>query len=80
MKVERWMMKREEQMTSLYDEIGAKRFGEAFPVGNGQIGAMVYGSVPENKIVLSENTFFSGAPYQDNCKQDAAHSFYKMLV
>ena len=72
------MMKREEQMTSLYDEIGAKRFGEAFPIGNGQIGAMVYGSVPENKIVLSENTFFSGAPYQDNCKQDAAHSFYKM--
>lgn len=72
------MIKQEGNMTYLYDETPAERFGEAYPIGNGQIGAMVYGSVPENKILLSENTFFSGAPYQDNCKQDAAHSFYKM--
>ena len=72
------MIKQEGNMTYLYDETPAERFGEAYPIGNGQIGAMIYGSVPENKILLSENTFFSGAPYQDNCKQDAAHSFYKM--
>ena len=72
------MIKQEGNMTYLYDETPAERFGEAYPIGNGQIGAMIYGSVPENKILLSENTFFSGAPYQDNCKKDAAHSFYKM--
>ena len=62
----------------LSDSHPATRFGEAFPIGNGHIGGMVYGTTPINKIALSGNTFFSGSPDQDNCQKDAAHSFYKM--
>lgn len=56
---------------------GAKRFGEAFLLGNGQIGAMVYGTVPEEKIIFTENTFFSGKKEDTDGPEDAA-AFRKM--
>ena len=31
----------------------AKSFTEALPLGNGSLGAMVYGGVPEEKITLN---------------------------
>ncbi len=57
---------------------GADRFGEAYPLGNGQIGAMVYGGAPANRIGLSENTFFSGRPFEDNNREGAAEAFRQM--
>ena len=33
----------------------AKGWDEAFPIGNGHIGASIYGTVPDNRIALSEN-------------------------
>lgn len=51
---------------------------QAFPLGNGQIGAMVYGSVPENRITLSENTFFSGKKEEHQNQEGAAKAFYEM--
>lgn len=56
----------------------AARFGEAVPIGNGQIGAMVYGSFPIQKVVLSENTFFSGEKSQEHYQKGAAEAFEKM--
>ena len=56
----------------------AARFGEAIPIGNGQIGAMVYGSFPVEKVVLSENTFFSGEKSQEHYQKGAAAAFEKM--
>lgn len=56
----------------------AKGWDEAFPVGNGHIGAAVYGTVPDNRIALSENTFYSGRQEKDNFQETAAVSFYKM--
>ena len=38
----------------------ALRWGEALPLGNGQIGAMVYGGVNCEEIDLTEHTFYSG--------------------
>ena len=38
----------------------AKSFTEALPLGNGSLGAMVYGGVPEEKITLNYDTFWSG--------------------
>ena len=35
----------------------AKSFTEALPLGNGSLGAMVYGGVPEEKITLNYDTF-----------------------
>ncbi len=33
------------------------------PLGNGMIGAMVFGGVPQERIALNESTFWSGRPH-----------------
>jgi alpha-L-fucosidase 2 len=37
-------------------------WNEALPIGNGRLGAMVYGDPAKEKIQLNEGTFWSGAP------------------
>ncbi len=56
----------------------AARWGEAYPIGNGHMGAMVYGSLPDNKIELSENTFFSGEKSDSDNRSGANQAFYRM--
>src|SRR4051812_5828230 len=36
---------------------------QAMPLGNGSIGAMVFGGVPQERIALNESTFWSGRPH-----------------
>jgi alpha-L-fucosidase 2 len=36
---------------------------QAMPVGNGMIGAMVFGGVPNERIALNESSFWSGRPH-----------------
>jgi alpha-L-fucosidase 2 len=36
---------------------------QAMPIGNGMIGAMVFGGVPQERIALNESTFWSGRPH-----------------
>ena len=36
---------------------------EALPVGNGRLGAMVYGKYGEEKIQFNEETYWTGGPY-----------------
>ncbi|MDF8332770.1 glycoside hydrolase family 95 protein [Novosphingobium cyanobacteriorum] len=38
---------------------------EALPVGNGRLGAMVFGGVAGEHIQLNEDTLWSGGPYDD---------------
>src|SRR6185312_2701300 len=38
----------------------------ALPVGNGQVGAMVYGNVLSETIQLNENTVWSGSPTRND--------------
>ena len=38
---------------------------EALPVGNGRIGAMVFGSPETERIQLNEDTVWQGSPYQN---------------
>jgi alpha-L-fucosidase 2 len=45
-----------------YDE-PAKEWEEALPVGNGRLGAMVFGKHGEERIQLNEETYWSGGPY-----------------
>jgi alpha-L-fucosidase 2 len=40
----------------------ASDWREALPVGNGRIGAMVFGGVPEERIQLNESSVWSGNP------------------
>ena len=39
---------------------------EALPVGNSQMGAMVYGGIDVEEIQLNEETFWSGSPHSNN--------------
>ncbi len=45
-----------------YDE-PASKWEEALPVGNGRLGAMVFGDFGEERIQLNEETYWSGGPY-----------------
>ncbi|MBQ8157918.1 MAG: glycoside hydrolase N-terminal domain-containing protein [Prevotella sp.] len=48
-----------------YDE-PAHHWLEALPIGNSQLGAMVYGGTETEEIQLNEETFWSGQPYSNN--------------
>ena len=56
---------------SLWYRQPAKEFTQALPLGNGRLGAMVYGGVDEERIVLNEGTLWSGGK-EDADKPDAA--------
>ena len=44
---------------------------EALPVGNGRVGAMIFGKVDEELIQLNESTLWSGGPVTGNVNPDA---------
>ena len=46
---------------------------QALPVGNSQLGAMVYGGVDTEEIQLNEETFWSGSPHNNNSPEAKAH-------
>lgn len=58
----------------LYYLKSAKAWEEALPVGNGRIGAMVFGSLDSERIALNEDTLWSGYPKHNN-----NHDAYKYL-
>ena len=39
---------------------------DAMPIGNGMIGAMVFGGVQRERIALNESSFWSGRPHDYN--------------
>jgi len=47
----------------------ARHWLEALPVGNSHLGAMVYGGTEVDEIQLNEETFWSGAPHENNSKE-----------
>lgn len=49
--------------TYLWYTAPAKAWEEALPVGNGRLGAMVFGNYGEERIQLNEDTYWSGGPY-----------------
>jgi alpha-L-fucosidase 2 len=42
----------------------ARAWTEALPVGNGRLGAMVFGDVPEERIQFNEDTLWTGGPHE----------------
>lgn len=48
----------------------AKAFEEALPLGNGRLGATVFGNLKTERIALNEDTLWSGVPFDQN-KKDA---------
>ncbi|QEY12235.1 glycoside hydrolase N-terminal domain-containing protein [Cellvibrio sp. KY-YJ-3] len=50
---------------TLWYEQSAQHWEEALPLGNGRLGAMVYGGVANDNIQLNENTFWAGGPHNN---------------
>jgi alpha-L-fucosidase 2 len=48
---------------SLWYREPARRWTEALPIGNGRLGAMVFGHVTSERIQLNEDTLWGGGPY-----------------
>jgi alpha-L-fucosidase 2 len=48
---------------SLWYRQPATRWEEALPVGNGRIGAMIFGHVTSERLQLNEDTLWGGGPY-----------------
>lgn len=51
----------------------ASNFNEALPIGNGFVGAMVYGGVSTERIGLNETTIWTGSPYENNVEGASAN-------
>ncbi|MCU0960451.1 MAG: glycoside hydrolase family 95 protein, partial [Pirellulaceae bacterium] len=47
--------------TAIWFDRPARAFHESLPLGNGRIGAMVFGGVHEERIVLNESSVWSGS-------------------
>lgn len=50
----------------------ASQWLEALPVGNSNLGAMVFGGVAEEEIQINEETFWSGGPHNNNSPRSLA--------
>ena len=46
---------------------------EALPVGNGRLGAMVFGGIGKERLQLNEQTMWSGGPQDADNPDAAAH-------
>ena len=51
----------------------ATQWVEAFPLGNGRLGAMVYGGIEEELLQLNEETLWSGRPVDLNPNPEAVN-------
>src|SRR6185369_4214699 len=51
----------------------AKNFSESCPLGNGRLGAMLFGGVEEERIILNESSMWSGAR-EDSDREGAARA------
>ena len=51
----------------------ASRWLEALPIGNSQLGAMIYGGTDTEEIQLNEETFWSGSPHDNDSPAAKEH-------
>ena len=66
---------------SLWYRQPATKWEEALPVGNGRIGAMVFGHVSNERLQLNEDTLWGGGPYDPvNPQAKAALPQVRQLV
>lgn len=53
----------------LWYEKPASQWVEALPVGNGRLGAMVFGGTAAERLQLNEDTLYAGGPYDPNNRE-----------
>jgi alpha-L-fucosidase 2 len=57
----------------LWYETHAREWTEALPIGNGRLGAMVFGGVTRDRLQLNEETLWTGGPYSQVNPDARAH-------
>lgn len=57
----------------------AANWNEALPLGNGRMGAMVFGGITNEHLQLNENTLYSGEPSQAYKNVDITKDFNKVM-
>ncbi len=62
---------------SLWYRQPAKQWVEALALGNGRLGAMIFGGVEQERIQLNEDTLWAGGPY-DPANPDALEALPKV--
>ena len=60
-----------QQSLKLWYNKPATQWVEALPLGNGRIGAMIFGGVEEELIQLNESTLYSGGPVKQSINPEA---------
>jgi alpha-L-fucosidase 2 len=71
----------DKEKLALWYERPARQWVEALPVGNGRLGAMVYGRPRQERLQLNEDTLWAGGPYRfDNPGFKAALPRVRALI
>ncbi|WP_189167851.1 glycoside hydrolase family 95 protein, partial [Sphaerisporangium melleum] len=64
-----------------YDRSAGTDWLRALPIGNGRLGAMVFGNVDQERLQLNEDTVWGGGPYdQSNTRGAGALGQIRQLV
>ena len=67
-----WSSYSQKKLTLWYNKPAAA-WTDAMPLGNGRLGAMVYGIPQCDTIQINEDTFWSGSPYQNTNPKAKQH-------
>ncbi|MCD6597338.1 MAG: glycoside hydrolase N-terminal domain-containing protein, partial [Bacteroidales bacterium] len=51
----------------------AEKWTEALPIGNGRLGAMVFGGITKERIQLNEESLWAGAQINNNNQEASKH-------
>src|SRR5678816_2031901 len=62
----------DESLLLWYDK-PASEWTEALPIGNGRLGAMIFGGPANERLQLNEDTLYAGSPYDPN-NPEALHA------
>ncbi len=65
------------QVRRLCYERAAEQWIEALPVGNGRLGAMVFGGVAEDRLQFNEDTVWTGKPH--DYAHEGAHAYLEPI-
>ncbi|OYX81801.1 MAG: alpha-L-fucosidase, partial [Flavobacteriales bacterium 32-34-25] len=66
------------QDLKLWYDKPSEKWVEALPVGNGRIGAMIFGGVEEELLQLNESTLWSGGPVKTNVNPESKNYLPKI--
>ena len=56
----------DDQSLLLWYDKPAQEWTEALPIGNGRLGAMIFGGTAVEQLQLNEDTLYAGSPYDPN--------------